>query len=785
MNQVQTQKNASLSSHIKLLDWIRSKILKEKGVPQFRKWGSADHSSPLFSFFVFLLIFGTIGCAKQGEKASSPVQQSSTPPVVTPPPNEASGVWHLSSAKGSWFEVQSRKLSDDQVLSKQKEFNGAVIREVSDTQVPYRSYLIEGSTIGRKISILPKLLIKSEVFGGRVRFTDAGTKGSSSVRINLALVDGRSKEIHSGFSAFPIPSEYEITSETNPKASDLSSSSDCPDRIELRQGSESLPLSPVFGEDGCPRNEFFEIAASSPSKELRKWFEDRIPQGDVVLWASFKPKASFLKEAVSVDINPFLLYEKLYSAFVEANSRDVTPLLDQVSFSAKQVHDRVAHVLSSSFKDSGFNGLNESELRIVLDTLMSIFFNSSNGSCGVDDGICFKLKARPDSSESQIHFAFNRTESVAIPGEAFELSTPVRDLSQDVELFKINAEQTDDATPPKSGRIGGLLRQVAAGDLVELEISKIIGIHRDPEVAYYRPEKSRLNNSVCVSYGVAPTIEVTDPNTCLEYNQECRQWKDCNAWGDPCVEWEAHCCRAASRGSEHCSFVRSNDPNNFGGWRDCSNKRCVRTTHVCVAPTHECVQWVNTSCKRFGTKRVPNGPAPCEQYENQWVKYYDLGEPTGIHPREENLGAINQSDILSGLQIQFSSIDWKENSHFDFIKITCPLSSFFPEFKQEGDRLKIRFRVQNQELSGCLPFNARNSIPGYYPEISLVNQLVIEDQSLCGFVEEYWNGTRMYNCPMLGKRSNQKIYQTYYPRMEVQGKFKLPGLRFISVNNGG
>ena len=490
-----------------------------------------------------------------------------------------------------------------------------------------------------------------------------------------------------------------------------------------------------------------------------------------------------MKEVVSFDINASLLFERLYATLIEGSPSREIPSVDSQAWGVSELHEKLKRFLGESFRDVDFSGLTEGELNSVIDSILGTHFVKVEKGCPASPLVCMKLKSRPDG-QNVLSFTFTRSKDVVISGNPVEISAPIRDLSQDVELFKVESEKSDDSYAPREGRIGGSLKQLSPGDLVELEVSEITSHQRRYSQAMYREEKSRLDNVVCVGWGEVPTTEVTDYNNCLEYNQQCQQWNDCNAWGDPCVEWEAHCCRAASRGSEYCAFVRSNNPNNFGGWRDCTGARCIRTNHVCVAPTHECVQWVNTSCKRYGTRRVPSGPAPCERKENQWMKHYDLADPLPMRDLKEDLSTLDTASVVGGIKLQFTSFIWDQTGEPKFVKMTCPLNNFQPEVKRVQNKLLIRFRVENHPENLCTPFNQMNTVTGFEPEVALVNQISMAQPIPCGFVENFWDGRDVYTCPELNQTSDKPILRTYYPRMDIAGKLRLPGVRFMSNAKG-
>ena len=123
--------------------------------------------------------------------------------------------------------------------------------------------------------------------------------------------------------------------------------------------------------------------------------------------------------------------------------------------------------------------------------------------------------------------------------------------------------------------------------------------------------------------------------------------------------------------------------------------------------------------------------------------------------------------------------------------MVCPLETLEHRFIAP-DRLIIVFK----NTAGCVPFNEQNQRPGYAPTIGLVNQVALQSEFQCGSLSENWEGKRRYVCRMPGGKAIEKettreadaqavargehmgIYESYYPRVELQGALRIVGSFF-------
>ena len=209
---------------------------------------------------------------------------------------------------------------------------------------------------------------------------------------------------------------------------------------------------------------------------------------------------------------------------------------------------------------------------------------------------------------------------------------------------------------------------------------------------------------------------------------------------------------------------------------------CDTKSWRCLRSETRCDEWKPTSCKTFGKKMVPAGPAPCLKTENQWSKFWRLSELPSIVKTSERPASFDQEALFTGLQIQFTHWEPGLTGQFRRVSTVCPVSAFHPAVEQVGDALKIRFRIGNNRDASCEPFNTWNRRDGRESELTLINQLTRPEKYACGFREEYWNGRLVFSCPKLGLTSSQPLFDTYYPRFEVSGVLRIPGARFVSTD---
>jgi hypothetical protein len=646
----------------------------------------------------------------------------------------------------------------------------------------------------RDVFIAPGLFVQSSVFGGRVAASQDAT-GRITLRFPVALADGLRSEVASGLSSIPLP-PFRVIDDQDELRSALASVlgfeprlralPGCPRSLAVKFGSDRIPARLVLDQDACPMNQLLEVAVTGTREQARKLIESDMVSGDVRLSGELGLSPQFIRSITSLEFHGPKLRERLYQKFVELPHG--VGAGDFLLYPAESVRRGVEEVLSAILRDAGIPALSQGEAAPFVDGVLAIHFEAE--SCGEGEAPCFRYRAAPLIDEPVVMFDSFGLEKVAVASEPIEVVTRLQGLSNDESRFQVAGENTDDSYPPGRGRKGGLLRPMRDGDLIELELTGLTTSRREYPAPILDPHLSRLDNPVCVRWGEPPVREETDYSNCLEWNHQCSRWLSvCVREEDYCVRGEREC---VERGVGLCFF--------------CCNRVefvCHQSGRRCAQTENRCEAWNPTSCKRYGTRTVPAGPAPCVETQNQWIKLWRLSEPPSIVTRPERPETYDRQTLLAGLKLQFTHWEPDLAGRYRQVKATCPLSAFFPEVIQEGTSLKLRLRLANNRDAACEPFNRWNRKPGREPELTLVNQLTRPEEYQCGTREERWNGTVTYSCPKLhrpcapleehfgdvglgscsegGAVSPFPILDTYYPRVAVEGVLRLPGVRFRSV----
>jgi hypothetical protein len=623
-----------------------------------------------------------------------------------------------------------------------------------------------------EVLIVPRFFVRSAVFGGRVASSEDAA-GRVTLRFPVALVDGLQSAVSSGLSSIPVPSALVIADPTGLQTAlaaelgfrpTLRAFPACPESLMLNFGGERLPARALLPRGLCPINQLFDVAVSGTPEQIRRLVEVDLVSGDVRLSGRLRLEPSFIDGMKSLELRTLALRSRLYQKFVElpfglgAGAYLLYPAAD--------VRKVTTELVNELLTEAGVPALIPAEAAPLVDDILAIHFDPE--PCSEGEGPCFRYRAQPLLEEPAHYLDTFDLERVQLSGPEIVLSARLQGLSSDESAFVIAGEDTDDSVPPSSGRRGGLLRQMREGDLVELELTTLTARRREYLAPVFDAALSRLDNSVCVRWGEPPVREETDYDNCVAWNEECARSRTvCVREKDVCREGSREC---VDRGVGLCFF--------------CCNRVdfvCHKWGRECAEQTTKCEEYKRTSCKTFGTKWVPAGPAPCLEIENQWTKFWRLSENPSVVTTSEEPSKFDRETLFEGIRLQFTGYEPDAMGRFRLATTTCPLSAFRPEISAENGALKLRLRLVNNRDAGCEPFNRWNRKPGHEPELTVQNRLTAPEKYSCGYLEENWLGRRTYSCPRLGLSSDQPVLDTYYPRYSIQGALRLPGVRFGSV----
>lgn len=725
--------------------------------------------------FLFTVMTAAAGCSGESRRADD--AQGLRAPLPMP---LAPGAWNVTQHRSQAVRFTARSLREverdrtraalAQTRVERVDLPGDVAGQFGNPKL-YR--LTGAAEYEREVFIVPRFFVRSAVFGGRVAsHEDAG--GRTTLRFPVALVDGLQNVVSSGLSSIPVPSALVIADPAGLQGAlaaelgfrpTLRAFPACPEGLRLTFGGESLQAKALLPRGLCPVNQLFDVTVSGTPEQIRRLVEHDLVSGEVRLSGQLRLEPSFIDGMKSLELSTLALRSRLYQKFVElpfglgAGAYLLYPAADVRIVTTELVNELLA--------DAGAPALVPTETAPLVDDILAIHFDPE--PCAGSDGPCFRYRAQPLLDEPAHYLDTFALERVPLAGPEIALRSRLQGLSSDESQFVIAGEDTDDSVPPSPGRRGGLLRQMREGDLIELELSELTARRREYPAPVFDAALSRLDNAVCVKWGEPPVREETDYDNCVAWNEECARSRTvCVREKDVCREGSRECVK---RGVGLCFFCC-----------DHVDFVCRRWGRECAETTTRCEEYRRTSCKTFGTKWVPAGPAPCLETENQWTKFWRLSENPSIVTKSEELSKFDRQSLFDGIRLQFTGYEPDSMGRFRLATTTCPLSAFRPEVSAEdGGSLKLRLRLLNNRDVQCEPFNRWNRKRGYEPELTVQNRLTAPERYSCGTLEENWSGRRTYSCPRLGLTSEQPVLDTYYPRYSIQGVLRLPGVRFQST----
>lgn len=694
------------------------------------------------------------------------------------PVSAAPGAWETRILESAAVKAEVRVLTASEEERTRRQLSEVTWESIENSDLPAGMRLLrpygapEALGGDNVVYVVPRLFVQSGICGGRPKVTlTAG--GQAIVRVTASLVDGLSPSVASGISSFALPANY-VYGDTNSvrgavsrvlgEEVKLKALPGCPSRIILDTGTDRFEAVPALPKDACPLNQLFELSITAGKAQVQKILEEDLKGSRVRLRAEFDLKSLYIKQITALDWSERFLREQLYHSFVELPFG--SGARDYLAYRPQDVMRRLEEILSKEVSALGID-LPKADMVRLYDEIIANHFEAEE--CHEAEGVCLRLRERPVLSEPWVSVVAYETGSLPATANPVQLEATLQDVASDASRFVVSGENTDDSNKPGRGRHGGLLRPARDGDLVELEISKLIASRREYVAPILDIAVSKLDNPVCVQWGDQPMREEVDYSVCLEWNTECARSRDvCIREEEYCAMGEREC---VERGVGICVF--------------CCNRVefvCKQTGRRCAETEKRCEEWKPTSCKTYGRKMVPAGPAPCVRNENQWSKFWKLSELPSIVKTSERPASFDQESLFAGLQVQFTHWEPGITGQFRRVSTVCPLAAFRPAVEQVGDALKIRFRIENNREARCEPFNAWNRRDGREPELTLINQLTRPEKYACGFREEYWNGRIVFSCPKLGLTSSQPLFDTYYPRYEVSGVLRIPGARFVSTD---
>ncbi len=743
----------------------------------------------LFIAFSLMGVLILVGCQSK-TPSEVPLPQAlpkNAPPMALPKdsPTEPStpqiqtGDWDFSIQESTYVKAEIRKLRKEAEEAARNQLDAAQIVPIppSETSSKYGVSLYQlKNSPGREqdVFIQPKIFVRSSVFGGRV-YSSKNAFKQVTLRIPVALVDGLSRTISSGLSTVTLPDEYVIqdidvfrdalSRELGFKPN-LHPTSACPANMVLAFGDERLPVKSLLPRGVCPINQFFDVSVTGSESQIQKLIEQEMSSRSAQLVAVLGSAPQLLKEITDIQISGSHLREQIYKKFVELPYQLESG--DFLLYPAASVRRGVEEVLTDILAEVGLSLTQKTDWVPWIDEILANYFDSE--VCGEDLGVCLRPRSAPVINEPIVRWSVFDTENISKSAFVVGTTTTLRSLTTDESAFTAPFENTDDSVPPIQGRVAGLLRPVHEGDLVEFELTGISALRRQHSAPILDESLSHPENPVCVAWGDPPTRPEPDYSVCLEWNMGCSRSHEA------CVQNETYCGsghrECVERGNGICFFCCKHVGDICDRW----DVRCVRTET-------RCDEWTPTSCRTFGTRMVPAGPAPCIQTENQWSKFWRVSEVASIIKTPISPVAFDLESLSQGIQIQLTHWEPSEAGDYRLVKTVCPLSAFHPTTELRED-LKIRFRLANNISANCFPFNSWNRKEGREPELAIINSLAKPERYECGFREEFWNGKVVYTCPKLERSSDRPIFDAYYPRLELRGILRLPGTSFVSTEKG-
>lgn len=697
-----------------------------------------------------------------GSPASSPsgkdnsVATSTTPlaqPITVLP--QAQGEWSLKKFHSDWIRVEVRtrdQISVDQEVQRLESTTWKVVARSENPKV--KSIEIESETEGNYSWMMPHPVLKSALFASRPKF-EAIEEGLLAVQLPVAFADGRRSHLITG--VFPEKFAIHFSAGQGETLRDET----CPSLLALKHKSRALKLAFEAVNGVCPRNQYLVARALVNEAELQEWLTSLIPSGEVEVEVSFKPSRPVATEQVLLTLQAAEVAKRLQNREGATAER----------MSGDELRRRVRDLLVRELNALGVPSLGTGEWNEMVERLVSQLYIRTRQGCPTGEQECFFVRKRLPEPD-WIEFLFLRSKTVSLTNQEFHAAVPVRDLSDRTEAFVIALEGSSDQELLEVGKESGALLQVAPGDRVEIEISRIQSFRKELAGEIFQEQDSVVDHPVCVGWGEIPTREEADPSKCLEWNEKCDLRPLCapDGWRDLCVEWQARCCRSLSRGGESCGDLRRGDLN-WPKYLDCFNVQCVQTNRVCEVPAApdacEPGHWVKTSCKKFGTRTIALGPAPCVKTENQWTRIFRYSTPVSKIPTQEALSLIPVEDLVRGLSVRFIS---REEGQIR--SVNRSLESLKPAAALREGHFFIRFDIPETQFS-----RATETLLG------LTSHFTIAAQSYCGTRRDFWNGRALYHCPESGETSERPIFLTYSPQIRIAGKVRLLGARFETVED--
>jgi hypothetical protein len=681
------------------------------------------------------------------------------------------------SDRNSQFGTAANYLLNQEILNeKSKKLSQAELIRL-DLNADFNTVVYEvAGDASRSIILQPKIYVSNSAFGEGLQIQQT-EDGNVNLFLSVALSNGLDSKIDSKI----IPGEYLVSDKQNfmkalenrlQKKPNFIAEVPCPSQIDLSiNGGGPIPVVFHTPMKNCPLNQFFPVQIKLKKEDWKRATDAILDEKEIQIKFEID-----LRQPLLVGFSMFTVQEKLVQDWLQSF---LTQRPQGLAFPIRvEDLDNLEVTLIAEVQQSFGTAYELSLFSDFKERLKQDFFFEKRGAdCPAGSARCFVWNGE---ALQQQEYTLNLF-AYEYFGKSLQIRSAslVQNLMAEPTPFLLKSPPGSHFLPPEKGELNNLFQTVFEGELLELNFQHL----RVNELEFEHPGSKYVENPVCIDRGPTPVHEEDDFSHCVDYNQECNQWNDCNRWADQPLEWEADCCRAVSRGGEVCGTHRRSDLNFPSG---CSTPTVVKSRHYCAEPTHACVpgHWVNTSCKQYGKKLVPTGEGTCNQWENQWQRITTFSIP-GV-----SSNWVVQDIPLSDLASLTSSL----SLHFDLPspdgmkELDCKLSDMATRFLSDKKLLVV---FKNTEK--CKPFGEFTRLPGHGPSISMINQYAPPFEYRCGQMTENWKGSRIWTCLLpdgtekrlestvaddtLAETNGQRtgLYKSSYPATQIMGVRQILG----------
>jgi hypothetical protein len=686
-------------------------------------------------------------------------------------------------------------------------------------------YAVEGGDTQGAVLLRPRIVVRSSALADRLEIHDA-PGGQVALHVAFALVDGLSPELASGSGSVLLADEFlvhgrdEFISALEKALGGkpvFLSSVPCPEEVDVQaKGTDRYPIELKSAMKTCPLNVFFPAVIRMKRTDWEALAETFLESGSVELKATYNLTTPIVLEHARLALKQAVLGRALGERFGETGAAISPAALDD---GLSDLMRRIQESWGVEYPVELLGG--------IRDQIADAFVRREtipNCPAGLD--VCFFLKReRLAGANGVLQAELQRAQPFGRPLR-FESSSAITDALSYHQEFLIHPGQGDLTVPPAEGELSPLFRTVGRGELAEFRIKQM----SMTAVSFGSPMITPVSNRVCL-----------DPYaSCVRGDWNCLDASpvdyDCvrreSSWTDVPVDCYVDCPTEFGVYLKHWTTDAAHDctqcrPDNCSAAKTspmspgpCANPDWYRHANVKVArfQNHVPNSWFD-DCKQkpactfapkpAGAPQTPYriGSAPSsrthfwewtcadtlqgqcdpDKWEDHWVRTTTWSLPS-LTPRlaPVSLTEASWQQLLRGLSVRFT---WVTSAGKQ--QVTCPISAMETRVLPPN-RLIVHFENTQQ----CAPFTEDNSAPGRAPSIALINQIALPSEFQCGSLAESWDGKRRYVCRLpdgsatesettraedearLARGEKLGIYQPYYPRVELQGAFRIVGSYF-------